>query len=134
MTLKIKKEGLKDIIMHCQKEFPLEACGILLGKRDNNDRIVERIYKTENILRSSTHFQINPEEQLNIFIKADKNGLDIIGFYHSHPSFGVKASKNDVSSANYPDCIYLIYSNRDNEFKCYLWNGEKFDSENIEEI
>lgn len=134
MTLIIKKEDLKDIIIHCQKEFPLEACGILLGKRDNNDRFVERIYETENILRSSTHFQINPEEQLNIFIEADIHRLDIIGFYHSHPSFGVMPSKNDVSSANYPGHIYLIYSNLDNEYKCYLWNGKKFDSENIEEI
>jgi proteasome lid subunit RPN8/RPN11 len=134
MTLKIKNKDLRNIIMHCDKELPLEACGILIGNRDNDDKIVQRIYKTVNVLKSSTRFKINPGEQLKIFMEADRSGMDILGFYHSHPYFGAKASRIDISSANYPDCVYLIYSNCDSEFKCYLWTGEKFELENIKEI
>ncbi len=134
MVLKIKKDGLKEIIKHCEEELPLEACGILTGIKKKSERIVERIYKTRNILKSSNRYQIDPQQQLKIFIEADERGFDILGFYHSHPSFSAQISTIDIESANYPSCTYLIYSNRDKEFKSFLWNGKKFENEKMDVI
>ncbi len=134
MGLKIKTKDLDEIIRHCKKELPFEACGILVGIKDNDARVVEKIYKTKNILKSTSRYQIGPEEQLEIFLEADRNRLEVIGFYHSHPFYDAQVSAVDASSANYPGCVYLIYSIRDNEFKCFLWTGEKFELENFEEI
>ena len=134
MGLRIKTKDLNEIIKHSKREFPLEACGILVGIKDDDAKVVEKIYKTKNILNSSSQFQIDPEEQLKIFLEADKNRLEVIGFYHSHPFYTAQVSNIDISSANYPDCVYLIYSIQGNEFKCFLWTGDKFKFENIEEI
>ncbi len=134
MGLRIKTKDLNEIIKHSKMEFPLEACGILVGIKDDDAKVVEKIYKTKNILKSSSRYQIDPEEQLKIFLEADRNKLEVIGFYHSHPFYTAQVSNIDRSSANYPECVYLIYSIQDNEFKCFLWIEDKFKFENIEEI
>ncbi len=134
MTLIIKSKDLNEIARHSKKESPFEACGILVGVKDDNARVVKKIYRTKNILKSSVRYQIEPEEQLKIFLEADKKKLEIMGFYHSHPFHDAQVSSIDQSSANYPNCVYLIYSIRDNAFKCFLWTEGKFELEDIEEI
>lgn len=134
MPLIIKSKDLDKIVKHSKKESPFEACGILVGVKDDNARVVKKIYRTKNILKSSERYQIEPEEQLKIFLEADKEKLEIIGFYHSHPFYDAQVSSIDLSSANYPNCVYLIYSIRDNDFKCFLWTEEKFELEGIKKI
>lgn len=134
MTLKIKGKELEKIVAHSKSEFPLEACGILIGIKEEATLTVREVHRTKNILKSSYNYQIDPKEQLEIFLDADKKGLDVIGFYHSHPFYNADYSSTDLSSANYPDHLYLIYSIRDNEFKCFHWNGERFDPEHIEKM
>lgn len=134
MVLKIKGKELEKIAAHSKSEFPLEACGILIGIKERATLTVKEVHETKNILKSSDNYQIDPKKQLEIFLYADKRKLDVIGFYHSHPFYDADYSSTDLSSANYPDYSYLIYSIRDNEFKCFLWNGERFDSELIEKF
>jgi proteasome lid subunit RPN8/RPN11 len=134
MVLRIKEKELERIVAHSKSEFPLEACGILIGIKEGTTLTVKEVHKTKNILESSDNYQIDPKKQLEIFLDADKRKLEVIGFYHSHPFYDADYSSTDLSSANYPDHLYLIYSKRDNEFKCFLWNGKGFDSENIEKI
>ena len=134
MVLRIKEKELEKIVAHSKSESPLEACGILIGSKKGATLTVKEVHKTENILKSSTKYQIDPKTQLEIFLDADKKDLEVIGFYHSHPFYDADYSSTDLSSANYPDHLYLIYSIKDNEFKCFLWNGERFDSEHIEKF
>ncbi len=134
MVLRIKGKELEKIVVHSKSESPLEACGILIGNKDGATLTVKEVHKTENILKSSDKYQIDPKKQLEIFLDADKKGLNVIGFYHSHPFYDAGYSSTDLSSANYPDYIYLIYSIKDNEFKCFHWNGERFNSEHIEKF
>jgi proteasome lid subunit RPN8/RPN11 len=134
MVLRIKEKELEKIVAHSKSESPLEACGILIGSKDGATLTVKEVHKTRNILKSSDKYQIDPKKQLEIFLDADKKELGVIGFYHSHPFYDANYSSTDLSSANYPDHLYLIYSIKDNEFKCFLWNGERFDSEHIEKL
>lgn len=132
--LKIRSKDLEKVVKHSEREFPLEACGILIGIKDSDVSIVEKVYESRNILESSQRYQIDPTEQLRIFLEADESQLEVIGFYHSHPFYNAQVSSTDISSANYPNHIYLIYSNRDKEFECFLWTGDIFQPEIIEEV
>ena len=85
MVLKIKKEHLDEIFEFARKCYPIEACGILVGKVNEREKIVTKVYHTRNVLVSSSAYQIDPMEQLRVFEEAELNSLDVLGFYHSHP-------------------------------------------------
>ena len=44
--------------------------------------------------------------------QARTGGLDVIGFYHSHPRTPATPSASDLAEAWYPDHLYLIVSVR----------------------
>jgi proteasome lid subunit RPN8/RPN11 len=102
-----------------------------MGKKQDNIKIVTKIIPTKNILKSPTKYQINPKEQLNIYMKADETSLEILGYYHSHPFGDTKPSEIDIKEANQPCCSYVIYSNEKNDFKSFHWNGSSFHDEEL---
>ena len=55
------------------------------------------------------HFEITPEQMLRAEKYAVKNGLDIVGFYHSHPGFAAIPSDYDLHCA-FPVYSYIIAS------------------------
>ncbi|MBC7189868.1 M67 family metallopeptidase [Candidatus Aerophobetes bacterium] len=102
----LKKEQLNFIIEHCRREYPLEACGILLGK----DKKVEEIFSTKNARNSSTEYLVDPEEQFRIFKKIWKREKELVGIYHSHPVSPAYPSEKDKKMAFYPEASYIIVS------------------------
>jgi proteasome lid subunit RPN8/RPN11 len=98
-----------------EKCYPDECCGILLGRIDEGGRrSVEDIVPAPNAGRAEERhhrFHIDPEE----FIRAEKQarlrGLDVIGFYHSHPDHPATPSEYDREQA-LPFYSYVILSVR----------------------
>lgn len=112
MMIKIKLRDLEKMISHCREEWPIEACGILAGcVRDLNGVTVKevlRVYSCRNELSSSTEYRIGAEEQFKIFGEIDDLGLDLLGFYHSHPHTSPRPSSIDEERANYYGYSYMI--------------------------
>lgn len=80
-------------------KYPVECCGVLLGIREVNKRIVYDVVPTQNIAetdRKNTHFLMNPLEFVRIEKSAVEKGWEIVGFYHSHPDYEAQASKEDI--------------------------------------
>ena len=102
------------MISHCRKESPVEACGILAGKIRDSDggtiREVLRVYPCKNELNSPIEYRIGAEEQFKIFSEIDDQGLDLLGFYHSHPYSPSRPSSVDGARANYFGYCYVIVS------------------------
>ena len=44
---------------------------------------------------------------------ARQQGLEVLGFYHSHPHSAPEPSSTDLAEASYPDRVYLIVSVRE---------------------
>ncbi len=88
----------KEIISHAELEYPNECCGILLGSRSVEKRIAKRVIRTENRSNSdkAVHFAIDPLELLSAELSAEKDSLEIIGFYHSHPDCEAGISQTDA--------------------------------------
>lgn len=115
--MKIDKKYLSEIIEHCQKEYPKEACGILAGNKMDQglgvrDReIVKKVYKMKNVSESpETCYFMEPEEQFKVFKEMRNLGYEMLAIYHSHTSSPAYPSKRDIEMAFYPEAIYIIIS------------------------
>ncbi|GIV97775.1 MAG: hypothetical protein KatS3mg057_2432 [Herpetosiphonaceae bacterium] len=97
------------ITRHAQATYPYECCGLLLGSFA--PRRVVRVFPGSNISRqnSTDRYTLDPRD----FAAADRHagqvGLEIVGFYHSHPDVPALPSEEDRALA-WPDYLYLIAS------------------------
>lgn len=126
MVLVLGRRELDGVVSHCRELSPVEACGVLVGEVRVRARLVRRVFKTRNVLGSSSAYQIDPEELLRVFLEAEAESMEVLGFYHSHPFSSARPSEVDRSSAYYPGYSYLICSILLNELKSYVWRGDRF--------
>ncbi|GAB4417149.1 MAG: M67 family metallopeptidase [Anaerolineales bacterium] len=105
---------------HVAKHAPLEACGLLAGKKDR----VEKIIPIRNQAQSPVRFRMDPKEQLDAFEWIDDNGLELLGIFHSHPTGPETASATDIEEATYP-VVHIIWDGSHG-----AWNARGFWIEN----
>lgn len=130
--MKIPKEIIDAIFEHATTQAPVEACGYLAGK---DDRVL-RYYRMTNIDQSEEHFSFDPKEQFRVIKATRKEGIELIGVYHSHPVTPARPSKEDIHLAYDPSIIYMIVSLADNKktVKSFKISGEEVTSEPLEII
>jgi len=90
---------------HVTRHVPLEACGLLAGKRDR----VEEVIFIRNRAQSPERFVMEPYEQLKALSWIESNSLDLLGIFHSHPTGPETVSATDIAEAVY-EVVYLIWS------------------------
>jgi proteasome lid subunit RPN8/RPN11 len=90
---------------HVDRQAPLEACGLLAGKKDR----VEHVILVRNQTQSPARFVMDPYEQLRAFDWIESNGLDLLGIFHSHPAGPEMPSATDVAEAAY-EVVHIIWS------------------------
>ena len=118
MVVKIKRQINDKLIEICEKGFPNEVCGVLIGKKNKEIFIIDDYYICENLNkeRSIDRYELNPIDYIKAEDLAKKSNASIIGIYHSHPNHPAIASDTDKMFA-WPDMAYLIYSIYDGKFK-----------------
>jgi proteasome lid subunit RPN8/RPN11 len=95
---------------HGEQTYPHECCGILLGKSNETDITVHQIIPAGNTRTDSAHnrYNIAPQELIAAQRQARAQGLDIVGFYHSHPDHPAQYSPTDFAEAHWFHCAYVI--------------------------
>ena len=92
--LRIEYADYEALRAHGEETYPNECCGVLLGKNIAKERDiaaamnhVQKIVRAGNTRTDSAHnrYNIAPQELVKIQRQARGLGLDIVGFYHSHP-------------------------------------------------
>jgi proteasome lid subunit RPN8/RPN11 len=83
------------IIAHARADAPYEACGLLLG----HAHTVRRAVPTSNLARSTTRYEVPPEEHLAAIRLARAADMVVIGAYHSHPRTAAEPSPTGASRA-----------------------------------
>jgi len=89
------------------------------------------VWPSRNELSSESSYEIHPETLLRAFTYAERNRLQVVGFYHSHPFYSADASEIDKARANYPGLSYLIYSISNNEFRSFVFDGKQLVPESV---
>jgi len=108
----IDEASLVAIKEHGQRSYPEECCGILLGKAfDEGTRNVTELHPLENRQTESrrNRFLIEAQDMFRADKYAREKGIDILGFYHSHPDHEARPSQFDREHA-WPWYYYIIVS------------------------
>ena len=104
---------LDEIRRHGEQDYPFECCGLMLGKFENEDRkTVVETYAISNAREEEAkrnRFLIRPEELMRGERHAREKGLDVLGFYHSHPDDRAVPSQYDLEHA-WPTYSYIVVS------------------------
>jgi len=108
--LQIPKAMYTSIRVHGEETYPHECCGVLLGHATPEGWSVATAVRAGNTRTDSAHnrYQIAPIELVKIQREAHRQGLDIAGFYHSHPDHPAQWSSTDFAEAHWIGCSYVI--------------------------
>jgi proteasome lid subunit RPN8/RPN11 len=110
MSLALPQQLYDQLRAHGEETYPHECCGILLGKASEINLEVAQLIRAGNTRTDSAHnrYNIAPQELIAAQREARKQGLDIVGFYHSHPDHPAMWSSTDFAEAHWFGCAYVI--------------------------
>ncbi len=109
-TLRLPQALYDQLRAHGEETYPHECCGILLGKSATGTIDVTQLLRAGNTRIDAAHnrYHIDPRELIAAQREGRKAGLDIVGFYHSHPDHPAMWSSTDFAEAHWFGCAYLI--------------------------
>jgi proteasome lid subunit RPN8/RPN11 len=107
-VLQIAQAHLDAMIAHARRDFPDEACGVIVGP-DGADR-PERLVEMTNAERSPTFFRFDPAEQLALHKQMLTRDEEIVVVYHSHTATEAYPSRTDIAYAAEPQAHYVLVS------------------------
>ena len=123
-TLKLSREITQKIREHGAQSYPHECCGALLGHDAEETNAVTTaggvsapvreilaLFPLVNRREDSLHnrFSVNAEDVRDSEKAARDKGLDVVGWYHSHPDHPARPSQYDREHA-WPWYSYVIVS------------------------
>ena len=112
------------LVTHAISEQPSESCAMLFGKKVGDNWNVKEVFLTQNIDDSQTNFTISPEELLKGYQIAEKNQLEVVGIFHSHPNSDAVPSSTDKKFMQNNPVPWIIFSGVNNSLKAYLLDSD----------
>jgi proteasome lid subunit RPN8/RPN11 len=100
----------RELRAHGEEAFPKECCGALLGRHFAAGWQVDSLVRAANARAESPHdrYEIAPAELVKIAHEARSRGIEIAGFYHSHPGHPARWSTTDLEEAHWLGCVTVI--------------------------
>ena len=108
--LLLSKATFEAVRTHGERTYPDECCGVLLGQKREYGWQVESAVEAVNTRDDAARnrYEIAPREVVEIQMAARQRGLEIAGFYHSHPDHKALWSATDLADAHWIGCSYVI--------------------------
>ena len=113
--IKLNRADYETMLSHVRLSLPNEACGLIAGVTDGEDKIIRKVYLLTNIDHSPEHFSLDPKEQLAAIKDMRLHGLVPLGNWHSHPDTPSRPSEEDKRLAYDSRASYMILSLMDRE-------------------
>lgn len=112
-VLHLPRAVFLDLRLHAEEAYPHECCGALLGLPVADGWRVESLARAVNARAGNAHaatdrYEIAPAQLVKIAREARRRGLEIAGFYHSHPDHAAQWSSIDLAEAHWLGCAYVI--------------------------
>lgn len=104
--LVVQQDAFSLLIRLAQEGAPEEVCGLLVGSGSR----VSHVLPVLNELHSPTRYRMEPREQLANFLWCEKQDLELLAIYHSHPCGPAEPSSTDIREFAYPGTISMIIS------------------------
>ncbi len=129
----MEAEVARKIRQHCRTSMKAEVCGVLIGSLDEERMAVEACIAGINAAQGGAHVTFTQDTWEHIYKIKDKEYPDarIVGWYHSHPGFGVFLSEHDLFiQENFfsdPQQVAWVYDPHTDEEGCFGWIGGKIE-------
>jgi proteasome lid subunit RPN8/RPN11 len=108
MTLRLADALAEEIRRHGEAAYPAECCGALIGRVEGEAREVVRLEPAVNRRTDDPHRYLNaPDDLRRLEHEVRAAGMEIVGYYHSHPDHPAAPSRFDAEHA-WPWYSYLI--------------------------
>lgn len=110
--IEITETVAASITEHAERDYPHECGGMLIGRFDEGKKTVVETFPLENAREEEARHNrvlILPKDVLRAERYARENGLDVVGYYHSHPDDRAVPSQYDLDHA-LPVWSYVIAS------------------------
>jgi len=111
MSLRISKAALSTMHRFAEAGYPFEVCGILAGRRDADGGEESEVIPLVNERADSprNRYQVGPLLMMRAEEGVEERGLQVVGYYHSHPDHPSRYSDFDREHA-LPNMSYTIIS------------------------
>ncbi|MDO9517242.1 MAG: M67 family metallopeptidase [Methanosarcinaceae archaeon] len=104
----ISKNDINLIFDELENNRPFEACGVLIGSQEGGIITVKMAVPVKNSNRTERSFELDPTEFYNAWNSAEKDGFEIVGVYHTHPSSPAKPSAWDKDTMQNTSDVWVI--------------------------
>lgn len=111
INIHICEKATERMVLAARQAYPQECCGILLGKKEDSITVSD-IRKATNLVtgaQNRCHFEMDPMFLYQVEREIERSGLEIVGFYHSHPDCKAIPSEQDLHYM-IPGLVYAILS------------------------
>lgn len=131
IEVEFDSDVLRRIRQHTRTSMSAEVCGVLIGAERGAGVVVEAAIAGEKAGQGSAHVTFTQETWEHIYKIKDEKYPDarIVGWYHSHPGFGVFLSDHDTfiheNFFSSPKQIAWVHDPHSDEEGCFGWlNGK----------
>jgi len=108
VSLRLSESLADEIRRHGEAAYPAECCGALVGRLEGEAKEVVRLAPAVNRRTDDPHrYLIAPDDLRRLEADVRAAGLDIVGYYHSHPDHPAAPSAFDAAHA-WPWYSYVI--------------------------
>ncbi len=132
-VLRISADVVREIRLHARSSNKTEVCGVLLGQDADGVTSISACVSGANAAQGGTHVTFTQDTWEHIFKIKDRDYPHdrIVGWYHSHPGFGVFLSDHDTfihkNFFSSPSQVAWVYDPHSDEEGCFGWNGTRIE-------
>jgi proteasome lid subunit RPN8/RPN11 len=130
-AVKIDSEVTRRIRQHARAYFKTEVCGVLIGESTDEAIDIRASIEALNAAQAGTHVTFTQDAWEEIYKVKDEQYPDarIVGWYHSHPGFGIFLSEHDLFiQENFFSSlgqVAWVYDPHSDDEGCFGWVGGK---------
>lgn len=132
-TVLIQGEVLRKIRQHARSSLKAEICGVLIGQDRPNRVEIQACIAGINAEEAGAHVTFTQDTWEHIYQVKDREypHLRIVGWYHSHPGFGVFLSDHDAfihrNFFSSPGQVAWVFDPHSDEEGCFGWRHGKLE-------
>lgn len=103
---------------------PAECCGALIGVTHGDSIEIRTMIPVTNVAHDHAAFRIDAPTVLRLERQAACAGVQVVGFYHSHPTTSAEPSAADLENA-VPGYVHLIVDVPRSRVRCWRLRDDR---------
>lgn len=130
--LAIARDAYDEIIYRGYEGGNEEVCGVLAGAHGDQSRVSD-VFAVENVADTpQIRYTMDPEALLATIDRIEDAGMEVVGFYHTHPTGPPAPSGTDTERATWPGYSYAICAFDGYPYLgSWRWQGDAFERETV---